>query len=290
MPTFGSLAEAEALRLLNILLAHAAVFGIAAAVSSSCVVNYPTTAFRCSPAGDAPNCPTAGGDNYQCCSDDPAALDLDDISLFVTPRYTGRGGQGTPLFSGGNNTLSRSGMCVKEGSVPVQGALADINAQGCPVPCNPTWSNSDITSVCGSGTICCETVEIEPEDCVLDPAVGTAGGCWRPVNGGDIVGLGGLEATDWGGSDHATHQDPSGINCKVFVDGLPPDVLASKGLDAQDVLRACYRRLTVANARGFCLGGAGVNACPLAQPGYRDACEQMNDFEGRTGCEAVEFP
>jgi hypothetical protein len=33
-----------------------------------------------------------------------------------------------------------------------------------------------------------------------------------------------------------------------------------------------------------------VNFCPLAQPTYRDACEQKNDAEGRSGCSDVEFP
>jgi hypothetical protein len=58
----------------------------------------------------------------------------------------------------------------------------------------------------------------------------------------------------------------------------------------EEVKKACYAKLTVANQRGFCLGGAGVNFCPLAQPGYRDACEQQNDAEGRGGCSEVDFP
>mgnify|MGYP000653296919 CR=1 FL=1 len=43
--------------------------------------------------------------------------------------------------------------------------------------------------------------------------------------------------------------------------------------------------LRIADARGFCLGkSASVSACPLEQPTYRDACEQRNDAEGRSGC------
>jgi len=270
------------LRVLNIVLAHAAVFGLAAIVSSSCQVDYPTTAFRCSPNGDSPTCPTQGGDTYVCCSDDPAALELDAIDVEVTPKYTGRGGVGIPLFSGGNNSLSTSGMCVKEGSVPPAGALADVNAQGCPVPCNPNWGSDDLSDVCGADAICCQTTEIGPEDCILDPELGDSG-CWRPVQGDDIEGLGGLGATDWGGADHKTHQDPVGMNCGVFVDGLPQNILDAKGLTSKDVLRACYRRLGVADSRGYCLGGAG-QICPLAQPAYRDACEQMNDAQGNGGC------
>ena len=274
------------MRLLNLLFAHAAVFGLAALVASSCSVEYPITAFRCDPSGNSPTCPTQGTDTYVCCSDDPAALDLDELSAVVTPRYQGRGGVGTPLFSGGNNTLSRSGMCVEEGSVPVTGALTDPNAQGCPVPCNPTWSSADIQEVCGPGTICCQTAELQPEDCVLDPDVGSSG-CWRPATGYDIFNSG---LTDWAGTAHATHQDPSGIKCGDFVEGITQSFLDDKGITRDDVLEACYKRLTVANERGFCLGGAGVAACPLAQPLYRDACEQMNDAQGRTDCGAVEFP
>jgi hypothetical protein len=273
------------------MLGHVAIFGVAAAVSSSCLVNYPVTAFRCSPGGTQPNCPTVDDEPYICCSDDPAALvitanGIDDV---VTPKYQGRGGVGTPIFSGGNNPLSKSGMCVREGSVPITGALADINAQGCPVPCNPTWDNSDIQAVCGPSTICCQTAEIEPEDCVLDTTVGGSGGCWRPATGNDIEGVGAQGLTNWGGTAHKTHQDPSGTNCQKFVAGIPSNLL-SDDLSAQDVQRECYRRLTVANQRGFCLGGAGVSFCPLAQPTYRDACEQKNDAEGRSGCSSVEFP
>ncbi|PRP90908.1 hypothetical protein ENSA5_59830 [Enhygromyxa salina] len=277
------------MRLLNILLGHTVVFGVAILVSSSCGVTYPTTAFRCSPGGDSPNCPTEGGATYQCCSDDPAALDLEQLEEFVTPDYQGRGGEGTPLFSGGNNPLSTSGMCVKLGSVPPTGALADINAQGCPVPCNPTWSSGDIASVCGANTICCQTTELEPEDCVFDPSAGDDG-CYRPVTGSDIDGVGSTNLTNWAGTAHKTHQDPSGTNCEFFVQGLPASVLSENNISAQEVKRACWRRLTVANQRGFCLGGAGVNVCPLAQPAYRDACEQLNDANFLQGCGDVEFP
>jgi hypothetical protein len=290
MPLFGSPREANALRLLNILLAHVAVFGVAAVVSSSCTVIYPVTAFRCSPGGNDPTCPT-GDEEYICCSDDPTALVISEngIDNFVTPKYQGRGGEGTPIFSGGNNPLSKSGMCVQAGSVPITGALADINAQGCPVPCNPTWANSDIEAVCGDNTICCQTAELDPADCVLDMTVGSAG-CWRPATGNDIQGVGAIGLTNWGGTAHRTHQDPSGQNCQAFVQGIPASVLSDENLTADDVQRECYRRLTVANQRGFCLGGAGVSFCPLAQPAYRDACEQKNDAEGRSGCAVVEWP
>lgn len=274
------------MRLLNILLANVAVFAVAVLISASCGVNYPVTAFRCDPSGPAPNCPTSADENYLCCSDDPAALRLSTIEQLVTPRYQGRGGEGTPLFSGGNNPLSRSGMCVRSGSVPVSSALADVNAQGCPVPCNPTWSGSDIRDVCGNNTICCQTTEIEFEDCVLDPTAGDAG-CYRPATGFDIDGVGTQNLSNWGGTAHKTHQDPSGTNCKAFVEGLPAEVLNAQGLTAAQALNACYRRLGVANQRGFCLG---ADRCPLAQASYRDACEQRNDLQGLNGCGAVEFP
>ncbi|EDM77604.1 hypothetical protein PPSIR1_02928 [Plesiocystis pacifica SIR-1] len=270
------------MRLLNIVLAHAAIFGIAALAATSCRVNYPTTAFRCSPGGDDPNCPTQDSDEYLCCSDDPAAIQLSNINAVVTPKYVGRDGVGTPLFSGGNNALSTHGMCVKAGSVPIAGALADTNATGCPVPCNPNWDQDDREDVCGTGAICCQTVELEPEDCVLDPGLGNMG-CYRPITGRDIAGLGGLDSTMWGGTEHKTHQDPAGANCMTFVAGATaalPD-----GVDGADLLQACYRRLGVADSRGFCLGGDNVDLCPLEVAGYRDACEQLNDMSGRVDCD-----
>jgi hypothetical protein len=268
------------LRLLNSLLVHGAAFGVAVLVSTGCPPpDYPATAFRCSPGGEEP-CP----EGYICCSDDPAALDLDNLDAFVLPKYLGRGGTGSPLFSGGNNSLSITGMCIAEGAVSAQGALADNGAQGCPVPCNPNWETADVTEVCGDNTICCQTVELEPEDCVLDSSLGDAG-CYRPVTGTDIMGLGGLNATEWKGTEHATHQDPGGVNCRTFVSGVSADVLDANGITAKQLESACYRRLTVADARGFCLGkSASVSACPLEQPTYRDACEQRNAAEGRSGC------
>lgn len=270
------------MRLLNILLGHTVVFGVAIIISSSCKVIYPTTAFRCSPFEDD-NCPTTGDKVYQCCSDDPAAIDLESVTEFVTPNYLGRGGEGTPLFSAGNNPLSKSGMCIEVGSVAPAFALADVNASGCPVPCNPTWSEADIDAVCGEGVFCCQTTELEPEDCVFDDSMGD-NGCFRPVSGRDIMGTGGSNLSNWAGTAHVTHQDPSGTNCQVFVNGLPENVLDANGLERDQVQTECYRRLTVANQRGFCIGGPGVVGCPLAQATYRDACEQQNDANFLTGC------
>jgi hypothetical protein len=268
-------------RLLNLLLLHGVAFGAAVALSTGCPIpDYPATAFRCSPGGESP-CP----EGYICCSDDPAAIDLDDINMAVLPEYQGRGGTGVPLFSGGNNSLSITGMCIAAGAVPIEGALADVGAQGCPVPCNPNWTGDQIEEVCGGNTICCQTVELDAKDCVLDMAVGD-NGCYRPVTGTDIDGLGGLDATQWKGTEHTTHQDPSGVNCKTFVGGVGADVLEDKGITAAELERACFRRLTVADARGYCLGKSpSVQACPLEQPTYRDACEQLNDAEGRMGCD-----
>lgn len=232
---------------------------------------------RCDPAADDPCAPFG---SVSCCSDDPAALDLTESGLdaFVTPSYQGRGGEGTPIFSGGNNPLSRSGYCLAEETPPIV-RLADINAQGCRAACNPTWSSNDIAAVCGPTALCCQTIEIEPADCVLDTTLGDLG-CFRPVTGSDISGLGGLDATTWASTSHATHQDPSGLGCELFASGLPPGL----GLSANEVLTECYRRLTVANQRGSCFDALELDSCPFAAPDHIDACEQQNLDNGLTGC------
>jgi hypothetical protein len=253
-------------------LVLAGASGVAAAVSASCVPDYPPIAFQCDPTlSDA--CP----ERYLCCSDDPAAMDGTDVSG-VLPRYGGRYSgtdTGVPIFSGQNNGLSRRGMCIEEGALqPGVNGLIDPGAAGCPVPCNPNWGSEDVGKVCGANTICCQTVEITINDCVL------ADDCWRPAIGDDIFSgvVQGLKfplgMDPWGGGTHDTHQDPGGKQCTAFAAGA-----GSAALDA------CYTALGVADQRGFCLGiSPQVVACPLKQQAYLDACEQLNLQDGRTGC------
>lgn len=214
---------------------------------------------------------------HLCCSDDPTALDLANIEALVTPIYVGRGGEGVAVFSGANNANSTQGVCVASGSVPPVQALADVGAQGCPVPCNPLWDASDVTSVCGSGAQCCQVQELQQEDCVFDPNLSEAG-CFRPATGFDIP----LGYTTWAPSQHVTHQDPGGLNCEQFVAGLPTQELTDAGLTVTDVLNACYLRLGVASQRGLCL--SGLDACPYAAPDYIDACEELNMLNNLPGC------
>jgi hypothetical protein len=220
------------------------------------------------------------GAGLVCCSDDPAALDLAMLDQLVTPGYQGGAGEGTPLFSGGNNPLSRWGNCVDVSDPPAPGTLDDIGAQGCPIPCNPTWVAQDVVQVCGASSQCCQTQPIEFEDCVLDSTIGQAG-CWRPVTGNDIVGLGGIDATQWKDSEHATEQDPSGTSCMTFVAGIPQPILDDFGVDDDMVRVACFRRLGVANQRGYCT--AVGTACAI-DPSTPDACELRNEQELRTDC------
>jgi hypothetical protein len=263
----------------------AAGFGAALLVAFACVPDPRLAAFRCQPSGPSPQCPEIEGERYMCCSDDPAALDLANLDGPTLPAYQGRdGGTGVPLFSAARNASSDWGTCVQRGAVPPAGALEEAVAEGCPVPCNPNWSSEELDVVCGPNTICCQTVELDESDCLLDPTLGE-NGCWRPAQGGDIEGLGGLEATTWSSSEHLTLQDPGGHACEAFVGGLTDPLLEQFAVERDAVMRACLRRLGVANQRGFCMGGAGVNFCPLAQPSYRDACEQLNDAEGRVGCD-----
>jgi hypothetical protein len=257
----------------------AATFVAAMLVVVACHPPWVDGPYRCQPSSPDPRdrCPKG----EQCCSDDPAAVDLSDLNGPGLPAYeTENGiGTGTPLFSADRNDASVSGMCIEVGSVAPAFALSS----GCPIPCNPSWDGPSVDAVCGPDTYCCETFEIDASDCVLDPALGEDG-CWRPARGDDIVGLGGLAATNWSSGEHATHQDPGFHGCEAFVGGLTNDELDATGVTTDDVRLACLRRLGVANQRGFCIGGPGVAGCPLAQPSYRDACEQRNDAEGRLDC------
>jgi hypothetical protein len=70
----------------------------------------------------------------------------------------------------------------------------------------------------------------------------------------------------------------------VFVSDVPPSVLTDNNISEQELLLACYRRLTVADQRGWCSNSIGLDACPYAGPTYVDACEQRNLDEGRDGC------
>lgn len=234
--------------LLRFFILNGLAVGLGAVVASSCVeVNYPDVAFRCNPR-QSDNCP----ETHYCCSDDPAA---EGGGL---PAYReGIPGSAPPLFSANNNALSTSGMCVNLDAVPCGSGLGQVDAGGgctspnCPVPCNPTWDSDQVESVCGPSRSCCQTVEIEPEDCIND------NGTWRPVTGTDIG-----RGTNWRASDHRTHQDPNGRSCTAIT--------GSSSLDNPD-FRACVDQLSVANQRGFCMP-----ACPATQPAGPDACELRN--------------
>jgi hypothetical protein len=264
------------LRVRTVVRVFGATFVVSLLVVTACpgpYVSFPTTSFRCQPSSSAPESRCSKVADYQCCSDDPLALDLANLDVLALPV------SGTPVFSGDQNDASYSGTCIKVGAVAPAFALPS----GCPIPCNPTWNSTSIAVVCGSGSFCCHTIELEASDCVLDPELGDAG-CWRPVRGDDIVGLGGLEATGWSADEHATLQDPGLHGCQAFVAGLSSVELANAGVTVDEVRLACLRRLGVANQRGFCIGGPDFQGCPLAQPSYRDACEQRNDAEALGGC------
>ena len=197
----------------------------------------------CSPAD-------SGEGVYKCCSDDPAALGG------ALPAYMGKDIPGdAPLFAGANNAFSKSGMCVKTSDIPTGSGLLEPAAANCPIPCNPTWGEDEIATVCGTSRVCCQTRELDPLDCVSDGAGG-----FRPVTGEDIGAL-----TDWNPASHATHQDPAGIrSAEIANDDVQSDVFID-----------CISQLTVANQRGFCMALAPGQACPTQQPSYVDACSAM---------------
>jgi len=235
-------------KILRFVLINGAALGLGATVATSCIgVDYPLVAFRCDPQQED-NCP----DTHYCCSDDPAAVGG------ALPNYSGKSidDSDTPYFSGDNNGLSRSGMCVRVDDIAGQG-LIEFAAANCPIPCNPTWNESMIDEVCGAARVCCQTVELEPNDCVVDSSTDM----FRPVNGDDI----GVQ-TMWRPSDHATHQDPNGANCLALAANNPQS----------STFQDCVRQLSVADQRGFCMALGAGQSCPTQQPGYIDACTQLN--------------
>ena len=240
----------RAQRVLRYLVLNAIAVGIGATVAASCIsVNYPTVAFRCNPR-QSENCP----ETHTCCSDDPATVDGG------LPAYEGKGIAGSePLFSGAQNGAGTAGMCVRTDDIPAGSGLLEFAAANCPIPCNPSpaWSDADRNAVCGTNRVCCQTVELEPTDCVMGDD-----GVWRPVTGGDIP-----SRTNWGGDRHVTHQDPGGSTC-----------LARAGGDQMsDVFLNCIAQLSVADQRGFCMALGAGQQCPTSPTaGYLSACDQIN--------------
>lgn len=244
------------MNLLKTALTYAALFGLGAVTSVACFEpELGNPSFRCSPAAGG-GCP----EGEQCCSDDPAALGG------KLPKFGNAAGEayGTPIFSNNNNQLSTQGMCVNTEGIP------STLVNGCPLPCNPTWSSDEIVAVCGS-PVCCQTQELDPnKDCVVDPMTMR----WRAVTGADIFLIDPSTKkplTSWGGL-HSTNQDPQGSNCDIFARG--------GGTTAdEDTKNDCIRQLSVANQRGFC-----YSECPCIE----DVCEMKNaDYKPRcTGAPA----
>lgn len=238
----------RSVKMLRLVLVNGAAMGLGVVVATSCIgVDYPLVAFRCNPQQEN-NCP----DTHFCCSDDPAAIGGDK------PNYMGKNipDAADPYFSGNNNALGTSGMCVRVDDIAGQG-LIELPAANCPIPCNPSWSEAWIDDVCGTSRVCCQTVELESSDCVLD----TGTNMYRPVTGDDI----GVLST-WTPAEHATHQDPNGKSCLALAAG---NAMSS-------VFQDCVRQLTVADQRGFCMALAAGQACPTDQPTYIDACAARN--------------
>ena len=206
------------------------------------------------PLGFPPPCnpkQDPGTNGYRCCSDDPAAAGRQ------LPAYQGTGiAGGLPYFADANNDLSIVGQCVDVTQLVGQGLNAP-GVEGCPIPCNPTWPEDSVETVCGAGRVCCQTVELGAEDCVQDPVTGL----YRPITGDDIGTL-----STWRPGDHQTHQDPNGSNCLAIAGGD----------SSSDVFQDCVRQLSVANQRGFCMSLGAGQVCPHADPSYVDACEQLN--------------
>jgi hypothetical protein len=193
----------------------------------------------------------SGAGEHICCSDDPSAVGG------ALPDYQNKDiGGATPIFSGVNNALSTWGLCVRTSDIPAGSGLLEMAASNCPIPCDPTWGETDVATVCGANRVCCQTLELQPEDCVLDPETQQ----WRPARGTDV--LDGLST--WAPSEHATHQDANGTGCATFTDG-------NDGAYVD-----CVAQLRVASQRGFCMALGPGQACPAEDPSYVDACTAIN--------------
>jgi hypothetical protein len=237
------------LNLVKTALTYVAIFSAGALTSVSCFeAEFGNPSFRCSPA-TSPECP----DGEVCCSDDPAT------TKGLLPAYYNAADNtkfGVPIFSGANNPLSSSGMCVS-----TDGIDSPFTTK-CPVPCNPTWDVGRREAICGGGIQCCQMQELDPiKDCVLDPMTNK----WRAVTGADIGAP--PKLSTWGGL-HTTNQDPLGAQCTVFATSggtKPVDKVA---------LADCYAQLSVANQRGFCRLSCPCieDVCDAKNPGYVAKC------------------
>jgi hypothetical protein len=206
------------------------------APSTSGLTDAPTTGDE-----EFPRCdPSQGGCSAGvCCSDDPATVGGKTPNFFQSGLEDDE--YGRPIFAGDNNELGTWGRCVEVGG------FVSPFANGCPVPCNPTWAPARTLEICGAQTSCCPFTELDPaKDCVLDPQTQR----WRAVTGRDIPAL-----TPWGDA-HTTNQDPTGAGCQQFSAG-----------DA-DVFNDCIAQLTVADQRGFCYAAG----CPCRE----DLCDMKN--------------
>jgi len=237
------------LNLVKTALTYVAIFCVGAVTSVSCFsaeINNPS--FRCNPSTAAANPDDTCPSDEVCCSDDPATT-LGRLPNYFYPDK-GKGDDpkyGIPIFSGQNNSLSSSGMCVQTGfDTP-------LVQTGCPVPCNPKWEQGRKNEICGTTASCCQVQELDPDkDCVMDKATGK----WRAVTGTDIGPL-----TKWGGA-HTTNQDPGGASCSLFASGGDSTKPPNKA-----ILDDCYDQLSVADQRGFCYA-----VCPC----FEDVCDMKN--------------
>ncbi len=208
------------------------------------VLEFPT--YACDPRQ------SGSANGYHCCSTDPATADGD------LPAYEGKDIDGsTPLYADAANDEGTWGMCVHVADIPIGAGLLSDAAMNCPIPCDPQWSDDDVSTVCGQGRVCCQVLELKAADCVQD------NGVWRAVTGEDIGSLDISPATNWSNDAHETHQDPNGTVC------------SHEFPDSQEDFIQCVRQLGVADRRGYCMN-LGDGQCPGRAADYVDVCEAMN--------------
>ena len=220
-------------------------FVVSLLVGVACHVPWVEGSHLCQPSSSKPDkrCP----DDEICCSDDPAALDFSRSRRTRTPSIRGPRRLRHSLVLG---RPKRRQLLRRVHQIGDWVALPS----GCPVPCNPSWDSDSVDAICGTGTFCCQTLEVDGVGLrvrIPRSVTRVAGDqFWRRHHGT----RGGLDATSWfceRALDPARSRRATSARRGSWASPTRSSTDASA--TAGDVQVACLRRLGVANQRGFCI-------------------------------------